>query len=126
MVLRNGKETAMKRSMAVANLVGLILGVTGGVMLAVSLSIRVSNYRLVEAKRSDVREVVICHANKIVAAGFGGPLVMTDEDCPTGTGPSDAAVVETNNEEVATLGLYLVILGFLLQCPSSITSIIAP
>jgi hypothetical protein len=112
--------------MAVANFLGLILGVAGGVMLALSLSIKPSNYRLVEAKRSDVSEVVICHGNKIVAAGYGGPLVMTDEDCPTGTGPSEAAVVETNNEEVAKLGLYLVIFGFLLQCPAAIGSIIAP
>jgi hypothetical protein len=104
----------MKRFLAVTNLLGLIIGVVGGVMLACSLSLKTSNYRLVENEK---HEVVICHNNKLIGVGFGGPLVASDEPCPSGSGPSAAAVVETNNDALAKLGLILVIVGFTLQLP---------
>ena len=88
----------MKRTCAIANLVGLILGVVGGALLALSLSLKTSNYRFVETEK---HEVVICHNDKLVAAGYGGPLGVTNETCPKGIGPSEAPVIETNNKDFA-------------------------
>jgi len=102
----------LKRKLAIVNLVGLIFGFVGSVLLIVSLSLKTSNYRLVE---TDPRTVVICHNNKVVATGFGGPLVTTNEDCPIGHGPSEAPVIETNNKVWALLGLIFVCAGFVLQ-----------
>jgi len=98
----------------VANFLGLIVGFAGGVLLACSLSLKTSDYRLVETGK---HEVVICHHDKLVGVGFGGPLVTGDEPCPKGSGPSAAAVVETNNDALAKVGLILVIIGFALQVP---------
>lgn len=106
----------MKRLLAVANLLGLIIGFVGGVLLACSLSLKTSNYRLVEDEK---HAVVICHDNKLVGVGFGGPLMTSDEPCPKGLGPSAAAVVETNNDALAKSGLLMVIVGFALQVPSA-------
>jgi len=108
---------------AVANLLGLIVGVVGGVLLALSLSLKTSHYRFVETEK---HEVVICHDDKLVAAGYGGPLGVTNEICPKGIGPSEAPVIQTNNEEVAVLGLCLVIIGFILQLPSAIVEVFSP
>jgi hypothetical protein len=104
----------MKRILAFANLLGLITGVVGGLMLACSLSLKTSDYRLVETEK---HEVVICHDDKLISVGYGGPLSTYDEPCPKGLGPSAAAVVETNNDTLAKLGLILVIVGFVFQLP---------
>jgi hypothetical protein len=113
----------MKRMFAVANLFGLIIGVAGGVLLACSLSLKTSNYRLVENEK---HEVVICHDGKLVGVGYGGPLTTGDEPCPEGLGPSSAAVVETNNDALAKLGLILVIVGFALQVPFAAKDAFSP
>jgi hypothetical protein len=109
----------MKRTMAVANLLGLILGVAGGVLLTLSLSLKTSHYRFVETERTGKPEVVICHDNKEVVAGYGGGLV-TNDACPKSIGPSEAPVIETNDENRAVWGLRLVIIGFVLQLPAAI------
>src|SRR4029077_17388677 len=53
----------------------LIIDVAGGVLLACSLSLKTSHYRLAEKEK---HEVVICHADTLVSVGFGGPLVTGD------------------------------------------------
>src|SRR5580658_5812977 len=111
----------MKKFRAIANLLGLTAGVVGGVLLAYSLSLKTSSYRLVETGK---HEVVICHGDKLVVAGYGGGLVASNESCPDGTGPSEAAVIETNNDTLAKWGLILVILGFALQLPTAVNDVI--
>jgi hypothetical protein len=111
----------MNKLLAVLNLAGLIFGVGGGVLLALALSLKTSDYRLVENEK---HEVVICHNGKLIAAGYGGPLVATDEPCQKGLGPSAAAVVETNNDGLAKLGLILVIVGFVFQVPLAAKEIV--
>ena len=65
----------MTRLWAALNLLGLILGLIGGLLLFFSLTLKPSNYRLVE--KSD-HSVAICLNDKLVVAGFGGPLVVTN------------------------------------------------
>ena len=87
---------------------------------ALALSLKPSNYRLVENEK---HEVVICHDDKLVGVGYGGPLVTGDQPCPQGLGPSEAPVIETNNETEARLGLILVIVGFALQVPFAVKDV---
>jgi hypothetical protein len=64
---------------AVSNLVGLLSGLIGGLLLFYSLTPKASNYKLVEKNDHDV---AICLNDKVVATGYGGPLRVTDETCP--------------------------------------------
>lgn len=103
-----------KRMLDVANFSGLIIGFVGGLLLFYSLSIKTSDYQFVETEKHEVK---ICHHDKLIGTGYGGPLMTGDEPCPKGIGPSAAAVVETNNDVLAKLGLIMVIVGFALQLP---------
>jgi len=96
------------------NLLGLLCSFTGGILLFYSLSIRSSDYPLVET--TDHR-VAICLNNLIVASAYGGPLVVTDERCPQGLAPAVAAVVEAERPKYFHWGLGLIALGFLFQLP---------
>jgi hypothetical protein len=64
-------------------MLGLFFSLIGGMFLFYSLTLKPSNYKLVE--KSD-HNVAICLNEKVVAAGFGGPLGVTDEACPQGIG----------------------------------------
>ena len=87
-----------------------------------SLSLKTSNYQFVETEK---HEVVICHDNKLVGVGYGGPIVTGDEVCPKGIGPSELPVIETNNDSQARWGLILVIAGFALQLPFAFADLFA-
>jgi hypothetical protein len=110
------------RLCALLNLLGLSFSVVGGVLLFYSLTLKASNYRLVE--KSD-HDVAICLNDKLVATGYGGPLRVTDEPCPKGTAPSLAAVIEAEKPAYVPLGLGLICFGFLLQLPSALAALSA-
>ena len=102
--------------MAVLNLLGLSFNLIGGVLLFYSLTLKSSNYRLVE--KSD-HGVAICLNDKLVGTGYGGPLGVTDEPCPKGIGPSLAPVIEAEKPAYVPWGLGLMCFGFALQLPSA-------
>jgi hypothetical protein len=106
------------KACAWTNLIGLGLTLIGSLLLAYSLSLKSSNYRLVE---TDNRAVVICLNERVVAIGFGGPLVTTDEPCPREITPSIAPVIEANRPGFVFWGLFFIIMGFLLQLPSALS-----
>lgn len=101
---------------AALNLAGLSLSVLGGVLLFCSLTATSSNYRLVE--KSD-HGVAICLNDKLVATGFGGPIILSDEPCPTGKGPSVASVVAAERPVFVPWGFGLIFVGFALQVPAA-------
>jgi hypothetical protein len=101
---------------AALNLPGLLCSVVGGVLLFLRLTLKASNYRFVE--KSD-HSVAICLNDRSVATGFGGGLIVTDEPCPLGIGPSVAPVIEAEKPAYVPWGLGLIWVGFLLQVPSA-------
>jgi hypothetical protein len=86
----------------------------GGLLLAYALRLKPSSYRLIKTKDGSV---AICLDNKRVVAGYGGPLVVSDENCPNlpGTGRQNRVVMrsrkllflgslESTNEKAEALG----------------------
>ena len=73
--------------MAISNLLGLACGLIGGLLLAYSLELKPTNFRLVEGRD---KQVAICLNGRKVETGFGGPLVVSDEPCldVNDTGPT--------------------------------------
>ena len=100
-----------KRILAWLNLFGLLLTFVGAVFLDIALTVKTSAYKFVE---TEDHAVVICHGNKVVGSGYGGKF-RAGESCPTGIGPVDVPILETNNPSLAFAGLLLVSMGFLLQ-----------
>jgi len=106
----------------ILNLLGLACGVIGGVLLAYSLELQPSNFRLVEGND---KQVAICLNGKKVVAGFGGPLVVSEEPCldMTGTGPTPQ--VMANRPAFVTTGVLLIIIGFVLQMPAAFSTVLS-
>jgi hypothetical protein len=107
-------------AMAVLNLLGLVCSLIGGFLLFYNLTLKSSNYRLVQ--KSD-GGVAICLNKKLVASGYGGPLVLTNDPCPdwNGTGPTAEVVAE--KPVYVPWGLGLIIAGFMLQLPLAVGTI---
>ena len=114
---------ARGRLWATLNPLGLLSSLVGGIFLFYSLTLKASNYRLVE--KSD-HDVAICLNDKVVATGYGGPLRVTDEPCPQGIAPSLAPVIVADNPTFVTWGLGLIVIGFMLQLPSAWVALSPP
>jgi hypothetical protein len=95
--------------------------VIGTFLLFYALALKVSNYQLVETSNHGV---AICLNGKLVATGYGGPLVTTDEPCPDGTVPSRAAVIQADRPLFAYSGLFCILVGFCLQLPLAVVAVI--
>ena len=112
------KERARRsRGKAILNLVGLFFSMAGSILLFCSLTLKSSNFRLVE--KSD-GGVAICLNGKLVASGFGGPLIVTTDTCPDDwkhTGPTPEIIAE--RPTYVPWGLGFIIIGFGLQLPSA-------
>ncbi len=89
------------RWFAILNLAGLALSVAGGVILTYSLTVKPSHYRLVKTREGTV---AICLDGKLVQAGFGGPLVATDDPCPDMETTGPVLQVVANRERLSKWG----------------------
>jgi hypothetical protein len=100
---------------AILNLLGLFSGAAGGLFLFYSLTIRPSSFRLVKTGH---KELAICLDDKKIVAGFGGPLVVSEEICPDmeKTGPTPEVVAD--RPKFVVLGIVLIIVGFAFQLPA--------
>jgi hypothetical protein len=105
---------------AVLNFLGLLTTAIAGILLLYAMPLERTNYRLVETKS---HEVAICFGEKKVVAGYGGPLIVSDESCPAGTGPSVTPAIQYEHPSFVTWGLFLLVVGFCLQVPSGIFAI---
>lgn len=105
---------------AVLNLAGLACSVVGGLLLAYALTLKPSNFRLV---KTGEKELAICLDNRMVAAGWGGSLVVSDDPCPDMKGTGPTAEITANRPWLAHLGLLLIIVGFALQLPNAVAAI---
>ena len=112
----------MAKFWAVFNLIGLTCGVAGGLLLAYALTLKPSNFRLV---KTGEKELAICLDSRRVVAGYGGPLVVSDDPCPDMQGTGPTAEITANRPQLAHLGLWLIICGFVLQLPSALAAIFA-
>jgi hypothetical protein len=84
--------------------------------LFLSLTLKPSNYRLVETNNHDV---AICLGDKVVSSGYGGGIGVGDEPCPQGIRPSRAPVIEAEKPAYVPWGLGLIWVGFALQVPAA-------
>src|SRR5215469_9616043 len=113
----------MSRCFAVLNLIGIVSSAAGGILLFFAMPLERTNYRLVETEN---HEVAICFRGKKVVAGFGGPLVVSDEPCPEGLGASLTPAIQYEHPSFLTWGLVLLVLGFALQMPAAFIAIRRP
>jgi hypothetical protein len=100
------------------NLFGLVCGVAGGIMLSSALTLRPTNFRLVQTKDG----TALCLKDKTVSTGFGGPLIVTDDPCPDTLHTGPTPEVLTNRPRLARTGFWLVIAGFIFQVPAALMS----
>ncbi len=108
------------RIFAILNVVGLFLSLAGGLALTYSLTFRPSHYRLVKTRDG---QVAICLDDKLVEAGYGGPLVQTNKPCPDMGTTGPALQVVANRPTLSRFGLPLLVFGFLLQLPGAIFAV---
>ena len=108
------------RLWALLNLLGLIFSVGGGLFLFYSLTLKPSNFRLVKIRE---KELAICLDDKTVVAGYGGPLVVSDDPCPDlkNTGPTPQVVAD--RPKLANAGVILILIGFALQLPAAAVAV---
>ena len=111
------------RIFAVLNFVGILLSAVAGVLLLYAMPLQRTNYRLVESK---THEVAMCFNEMKVEAGYGGPLVVSDEACPDGVGPSITPAIQYEHPAFLTVGLWLLALGFAFQVPAGVSAIKKP
>jgi hypothetical protein len=115
------KGLAMAQLWAFLNLIGLVCSVLGGLFLFYSLTLKPSNFRLVKVGE---KELAICLDDRIVVAGYGGPLVVSDDVCPdigkTGLTPQ----VVANRPKLTNFGILLILIGFALQLPAAAAAVI--
>jgi len=110
----------MGRFIAIINLLGLASGIAGGLLLFFSLTLKPSSFRLV---KTGEKELAICLDDKKVVAGFGGPLVVSDEACPDMEKNGPTPQVVANRPRFVPVGIWLIIVGFALQLPAGILTI---
>jgi hypothetical protein len=106
----------MVRRLAALNLLGVISSFVGALLLTYALTMTSLNYKLVETKEHGV---AICLNDKLVASGFGGGIIMSDDPCPQAIGPSRAPVIEAERPAFFAWGLRLLWVGFFLQLPAA-------
>jgi hypothetical protein len=110
-----------KRFWAICNLIGLIGGFVGGILLVLALEVIPSDFRLIHPREGG--GVALCLGDRLVQNGYGGPLVTTDEPCPPWKSAGPIAQINVHKPAYAYIGLRLVILGFILQVPAAITAL---
>ena len=110
------------RLWALLNLLGLVGTAVGGLLLFYSLTLEPSNFRLVKVHD---KELAICLDDKTVVAGYGGPLVVSNDPCPDSgkTGPTPQ--VTADRPKMAHFGVLLIIIGLFLQLPVAVAAIFA-
>jgi hypothetical protein len=111
----------MRKLSATLNLFGLVTSLVGGILLAYALTLRPTNFRLVQT--SDSNGMALCLGDKTVQAGFGGPLVVTSDPCPDTLHTGPTPEVLTNHPSMTTWGIRLIIAGFAFQLPAAIKTI---
>jgi hypothetical protein len=109
-----------RKPLAALNLVGLVASVVGSCLLVYALTLRPTNFRLVQTSENGM---ALCLGDKAVQAGYGGPLTVTDEPCPDTQHTGPMPEVLTNHPAMTTWGIRLILIGFLLQVPAALRSI---
>jgi hypothetical protein len=113
----------MMRTFAVLNLLGLISALVGSFFWLYTLTIQPSAFTLVSTGE---KTVGICLKGKLVVAGFGGPLVLSDDPCPQDSKTGPIVQVTANRPLMAKWIMPLIALGFGLQLPSAIYAVCKP
>jgi hypothetical protein len=101
----------MKRVGFFIKLIAALSGFASGVLLFYSLVIGSSPFRPIVT--SDGAH--LCFNGKLLAAGYGGPLVLSPEPCPGWEEGKPAALVSYENRSFTLWGFGLLVISFLLQ-----------
>lgn len=88
-----------------------VLGLVSGILLFFALTTSSSSFKPILT--SDVAH--LCFDGKLLAAGYGGPLVLSTEPCPGWDQGRPAAVVSAEHPNFVPLGFVLLGLSFVLQ-----------
>ena len=113
----------MLRSLAILNAVGLAFTVVAAVLLVFAMPLERTNYRLIETRQ---HEVAICFNDRLVVAGYGGPLVVGPDPCPDSLASGVAPVIRYEHPTFVSWALWLLLVGFVFQLPAALRSIAHP
>jgi hypothetical protein len=88
-----------------------IFGLAAGILLFYSLTITSSPFKPIMT----VDGAHLCFDGKLLAAGYGGPLVLTSDPCPGWDKGKPAALVSAEHPNFIRWGLFLLGTSFFLQ-----------
>jgi len=95
----------------IVKLLAAISGLASAILLFYSLVIAPSPFRPIVTEDG----AHLCFNGKLLAAGYGGPLVLSPDPCPGWQEGKPAALVSAENETYVWWGLSLLAFSFLLQ-----------
>ncbi len=91
--------------------VAATFGLVAGILLFFSLTITSSPFKPIVT----VDGAHLCFDGKLLAAGYGGPLVLTSDPCPGWNQAKPAALVSAEHPNFIQSGLILLVISFGLQ-----------
>jgi hypothetical protein len=100
----------LRITLLVVKITAALSGLASGFLLFYSLTIVSSPFRPIVQNGAH-----LCFDGKLLAAGYGGPLVLTSEPCPGWEQAKPVALVSTEHPKYVPWGLRLLALSFLLQ-----------
>jgi hypothetical protein len=100
----------MRAIILVVKLTAALSGLASGFLLFYSLTIVSSPFRPIIKDGAH-----LCFDGKLLAAGYGGPLVLSSEPCPGWEAAKPVALISTEHPKYVPWGLGLLALSFLLQ-----------
>jgi len=91
--------------------VAATFGLVAGILLFFSLTITSSPFKPIVT----VDGAHLCFDGKLLAAGYGGPLVLTSDPCPGWDQAKAAALVSSEHPNFIQWGLIFLVISFGLQ-----------
>jgi hypothetical protein len=88
-----------------------IFGLAAGILLFYSLTITSSPFKPIVT----VDGAHLCFNGKLLAAGYGGPLVLSSDPCPGWDEGKPAALFSAEHPKFIRWGLFLLVISFGLQ-----------
>jgi hypothetical protein len=88
-----------------------VSGFASTVLLLLSLTLSSSSFKPILTEDG----AHLCFGGKLLAAGYGGPLVLTSEPCPGWKTGKPAALVSAEHRDYEWCGFGLLAISFLLQ-----------
>jgi hypothetical protein len=101
----------LRKALPVVKIIAALSGLISAFLLFYSLTIASSTFKPIVTKDG----AHLCFDGKLLAAGYGGPLVLSTEPCPGWEEGKAAALISTEHPQYVPWGLGLLAFSFLLQ-----------